>query len=142
MMRTLHLNFNSIKVQLELNFFELIIYHLFVFQFHKGTIRTTICNCKIRHYRHFNSIKVQLEQFVPKTITLLYLYFNSIKVQLEQPSRSRKRRARKFQFHKGTIRTSPSSPSALCVPYFNSIKVQLEQGIRRGSVIVCIISIP
>ena len=52
--------FNSIKVQLELvegsrRLFDLL------FQFHKGTIRTTIRLEKSAESKNFNSIKVQLE---------------------------------------------------------------------------------
>ena len=55
--------------------------------------------------------------------------FNSIKVQLEhsvaQVSRPNEN---KFQFHKGTIRTSGNSVFVIQnVRNFNSIKVQLEQ---------------
>ena len=55
-------NFNSIKVQLELQ--KLPIRRLKrIFQFHKGTIRTFNCNLSILIIFHFNSIKVQLEQY-------------------------------------------------------------------------------
>ena len=55
-----------------------------LFQFHKGTIRTSHQTKRLGPYFYFNSIKVQLEQ--PKTR-------NTTTEQV------------KFQFHKGTIRT-------------------------------------
>ena len=75
---------------------------------------------------YFNSIKVQLEQAASIDTSLFTGYFNSIKVQLELLQRERQRQAHRFQFHKGTIRTSggPSRRAAVC--HFNSIKVQLE----------------
>ena len=54
--------FNSIKVQLEPLLYRNIS-DAFIFQFHKGTIRTYQPFCFLLHEQtHFNSIKVQLEQ--------------------------------------------------------------------------------
>ena len=75
--------FNSIKVQLELDYFTGVLPTSQLFQFHKGTIRT----------------------FVPPLLALLDLYFNSIKVQLEPISEQSIHCNTEFQFHKGTIRT-------------------------------------
>ena len=55
----------------------------YLFQFHKGTIRT-----KNSPY-----------------LSIFRLYFNSIKVQLEPGSQSSYYNQMSFQFHKGTIRT-------------------------------------
>ena len=59
------INFNSIKVQLELG----VHYFLQVaksFQFHKGTIRTWgLRSSRGSHKDNFNSIKVQLEPVNP-----------------------------------------------------------------------------
>ena len=52
--------------------------------------------------------------------------FNSIKVQLEPISGSTDLDVHKFQFHKGTIRTSELAFEIRAYIYFNSIKVQLE----------------
>ena len=57
------LHFNSIKVQLELVPLRLRP-ALILFQFHKGTIRTTLFNKVHDYVLNFNSIKVQLEQVV------------------------------------------------------------------------------
>ena len=54
------LYFNSIKVRLEQQISSIFLL-LLVFQFHKGTIRTTICSWQWWNFRHFNSIKVRLE---------------------------------------------------------------------------------
>ena len=97
-------DFNSIKVRLEL--------HRSgegserqTFQFHKGAIRTDIerQNCLI--FSDFNSIKVRLE--------LAYLV-----VAIAQLLR--------FQFHKGAIRTEILHNLIGIDTYFNSIKVRLE----------------
>ena len=53
---------------------------------------------------NFNSIKVRLEPYIVVLHTLLQL----------------------FQFHKGTIRTAPTTTRSAGVDYFNSIKVRLE----------------
>ena len=81
-----NLNFNSIKVRLEL-YMYVRVRTLYIFQFHKGTIRTcepvknfiaslsfqfhkgTIRTCQdyqsFRKEQNFNSIKVRLEQAIP-----------------------------------------------------------------------------
>ena len=76
------INFNSIKVQLELGLCGMGNYK-WIFQFHKGTIRTFMQSIMVN--RKFD--------------------FNSIKVQLEQNGKRRLQTDLKFQFHKGTIRT-------------------------------------
>ena len=53
-------NFNSIKVQLE-HGRKRKGYAYFIFQFHKGTIRTEVQSHQRRSRSYFNSIKVQLE---------------------------------------------------------------------------------
>ena len=78
------LNFKSIKVQLELEFFRLHYRHSSKFQFHKGTIRT-FCSClPSSEPLYFNSIKVQLERTILQSTVIIMTV---------------------FQFHKGTIRT-------------------------------------
>ena len=54
-------NFNSIKVRLELAAFSMAEAESLVFQFHKGTIRTTASMVVSTVLFHFNSIKVRLE---------------------------------------------------------------------------------
>ena len=77
----------------------------FLFQFHKGTIRTFIGCFILQNLAHFNSIKVRLEHN--------YDDINEMVV--------------KFQFHKGTIRTILTEMAIISVlMHFNSIKVRLE----------------
>ena len=114
------LNFNSIKVQLELM---------------KNLLVTSL-------WRNFNSIKVQLELYIVGNHFCSSFYFNSIKVQLEPASTCSQVSASAdfnsikvqlersylwllpqstiFQFHKGTIRTRTikrkPSASAISIP--------------------------
>ena len=53
-------------------------------------------------------------------------YFNSIKVRLEQREKISVSPIKKFQFHKGTIRTTDTARIRQSLRYFNSIKVRLE----------------
>ena len=76
----------------------------FLFQFHKGTIRTGVLAFYVRSGSNFNSIKVQLER----------------KYGICDSKRT------KFQFHKGTIRTQRQTETEDPSRNFNSIKVQLE----------------
>ena len=112
--------FNSIKVQLEPQGFHCVVIHQ-QFQFHKGTIRTTVAKALRRFDIHFNSIKVQLEPSIPSHQCPLSTV---------------------FQFHKGTIRTSDEQSPSHSLSYFNSIKVQLERGIHAARNAPCFISIP
>ena len=77
------------------------------FQFHKGTIRTWLHWRSEDNNRHFNSIKVQLEQSLFFLFVVVVRYFNSIKVQLELDLPDNiVTTILLFQFHKGTIRTT------------------------------------
>ena len=127
MQRFWDLHFNSIKVQLELcslsggcSLVSRFQFHKgtirtsliafssvqsVLFQFHKGTIRTYCIVLLYSFFINFNSIKVQLEQFLRFCSNPLLCYFNSIKVQLERCFNSWKGLRCEFQFHKGTIRT-------------------------------------
>ena len=55
-----------------------------LFQFHKGTIRTTKSTHTLPTSSNFNSIKVRLEQKKEHKQNEKVQYFNSIKVRLEQ----------------------------------------------------------
>ena len=114
------------------------------FQFHKGTIRTIYSRVSTEKQTYFNSIKVQLEQTYNPEVFQAAANFNSIKVQLEPVRDCRLRiRKRRFQFHKGTIRTFQDKCSCLLAfRYFNSIKVQLEHNIGKRLLVPLIISIP
>ena len=82
------MNFNSIKVRLELVGNKSIIEGVSVFQFHKGAIRTCHAVYVTEDKCYFNSIKVRLEP-----IPNLPGYWRC-----------------SFQFHKGAIRTPNCSP--------------------------------
>ena len=89
--------FNSIKVRLKL-FIQLPEDEKYLFQFHKGTIKT--------------EVTVQ--------IACQHLNFNSIKVRLKLPTQtSPSDSACTFQFHKGTIKTEVKTRS--CLPCVISI---------------------
>ena len=79
-------DFNSIKVRLELVGSAISAGANILFQFHKGTIRTTENDKEQKNFSHFNSIKVRLE------------HINDIYSTADTT----------FQFHKGTIRTKDS----------------------------------
>ena len=98
------MNFNSIKVRL-----ELLLIHPFISIF------------------NFNSIKVRLEQYARDSLDARVDYFNSIKVRLELAGDlSSSSSTSLFQFHKGAIRTYLAMQGDGTIGYFNSIKVRLE----------------
>ena len=76
-------HFNSIKVRLELHADMLLNISLFLFQFHKGAIRTKRTFVRQYFSTNFNSIKVRLEPMYLKVEMKDDLNFNSIKVRLE-----------------------------------------------------------
>ena len=76
-------HFNSIKVRLERNEKIAKIY-LYLFQFHKGAIRTKMNFPALIDYLNFNSIKVRLERTTARNPEKARRNFNSIKVRLEQ----------------------------------------------------------
>ena len=96
--------FNSIKVRLEQWKPWRRIFILYIFQFHKGAIRTKWHLPRCHQLGNFNSIKVRLEPL------------NQLQMLIDIL----------FQFHKGAIRTHPFARSLNLSIYFNSIKVRLE----------------
>ena len=92
-------------MRLELKTLIVLNIRIFLFQFHKGAIRTKKEHEANDKLRNFNSIKVRLER--------------GGETETGKPDQG-------FQFHKGAIRThSPVSVAILLVD-FNSIKVRLE----------------
>ena len=99
---------------------------MFVFQFHKGTIKTKeITYAQVKQY-YFNSIKVQLKQTfsgTPATKRLFQFHKGTIKTYYKfdvyEPYKL-------FQFHKGTIKTCSRAVKSILLLDFNSIKVQLK----------------
>ena len=63
--------------------FDMFIFNLNIFQFHKGTIKTQTRNGDKNYHPYFNSIKVRLKRLKVKRQTVKTT----------------------FQFHKGTIKT-------------------------------------
>ena len=123
-----HNNFNSIKVQLR-HIFSYLPWEISQFQFHKGTIKTSVIFTRDKGSPYFNSIKVQLRpaycakycckqlfQFHKGTIKTLRLTNHLWLLLL-------------FQFHKGTIKTMVRLILLTLSMDFNSIKVQLRQKI-------------
>ena len=101
---------------------------LFRFQFHNGTIKTTLSYTRLHQCCNFNSIMVQLKLEDLYADGAYQRYFNSIMVQLKHDySFILPAILPKFQFHNGTIKTC--MPLVICcctVSYFNSIMVQLK----------------
>ena len=135
------MNFNSIKVRLELVVFTINQNVCFVFQFHKGTIRTirkssttktelifqfhkgtirtvTELGETLDFVRNFNSIKVRLEHRNLFPLLQSFCHFNSIKVRLEHTRAANTILNPIFQFHKGTIRTYTRFVNTLLSPLF------------------------
>ena len=112
------------------------------FQFHKGTIRTTNDPTALEHLIYFNSIKVRLERL------------NHLKLANLDGFQFHKGTIRTwrlvtddvaipvFQFHKGTIRTNDLSFNEMQIRHFNSIKVRLEPCVQAYPDIRFRISIP
>ena len=119
-------NFNSIKVRLEL---AALIHstQLAQFQFHKGTIRTFWSSDRGGAERDFNSIKVRLEPnggaTAPPEAQSFQFHKGTIRTLRGRRGLTCDMR---FQFHKGTIRTMCDWCTFQILSYFNSIKVRLE----------------
>ena len=97
--------FNSIKVRLKLITAVNVPIVFVLFQFHKGTIKTSW-----PAGQHARNLLFQFHKGTIKTVEEnLYLYL-----------------IHSFQFHKGTIKTGLPSEPPFCCRYFNSIKVRLK----------------
>ena len=104
-------DFNSIKVRLKQFFSFIQGVYPYIFQFHKGTIKTCLPWWLVSSWLDFNSIKVRLKQFYFDATVIVDDYFNSIKVRLKLPGSSGGGASLGFQFHKGTIKTFvPGAP--------------------------------
>ena len=78
------------------------------------------------YFGDFNSIKVRLKLAYSVITVYSSPYFNSIKVRLKRTLRPRKYAERRFQFHKGTIKTETLKHIQKKGFDFNSIKVRLK----------------
>ena len=141
-------HFNSIKVQLKHSEFGENM-RQFLFQFHKGTIKThkaKVLTCNVVQFQfHKGTIRtISTLPWIPATCTFQFhkgtirtirqmenrkqqTNFNSIKVRLEQRILQLRGSSEAFQFHKGTIRTLKRLNLTFSFSYFNSIKVRLER---------------
>ena len=97
-----------------------------LFQFHKGTIKTTVLPSTLSTFAHFNSIKVRLKLIILQVFYHVLSNFNSIKVRLKPSTRLYKNARLLFQFHKGTIKTAFNQKPTRYSSDFNSIKVRLK----------------
>ena len=136
-----------------------------IFQFHKGTIRTTLQSCTRKRKQEFQFHKGTIRtsgvrepckggsrfQFHKGTIrTLNYpfishviAYFNSIKVRLEHSvSLSLMFFVYIFQFHKGTIRTKQEFMIKDNLSLFQFHKGTIRTDIKTKAGDICVISIP
>ncbi len=142
------MHFNSIKVQLEHLIFLRRYLPDLVFQFHKGTIRTSTLLNRLNAVLAFQFHKGTIRTITRLISDIPTINFNSIKVQLEHDrvhhvvyalsfqfhkgtirtclSMCEGYQYSPFQFHKGTIRTTSIERSLNTFTNFNSIKVQLE----------------
>ena len=77
-------------------------------------------------YNNFNSIKVRLKPALFHDDLNPLINFNSIKVRLKLDICCDFIKFDKFQFHKGTIKTSLKLSCNLRLQNFNSIKVRLK----------------
>ena len=134
-------NFNSIKVRLELSS-HLSGHKPFLFQFHKGTIRTANCHPLLMRWRYFNSIKVRLEpRYYHIEPLLIEFQFHKGTIRTEEIT-PRMMLGILFQFHKGTIRTCSRASTSPSSCDFNSIKVRLERSFCKVVAVARLISIP
>ena len=99
-----------------------------LFQFHKGTIRTSDGRKTIKGCSCFNSIKVRLEpndKCIP-SFNVKRFQFHKGTIRTHQRIGG-SRAGATFQFHKGTIRTKFYMVNTFIFLSFNSIKVRLER---------------
>ena len=123
-------DFNSIKVRLEPNLAG-DNNAVLGFQFHKGTIRTSVPVYLLLEIFYFNSIKVRLEHRAPSFgAHTLKFQFHKGTIRTLTPWKKWEY-GTQFQFHKGTIRTWAKTKGLDFDNYFNSIKVRLEHNIPK-----------
>ena len=130
-------------MRLERNSFECDVIATYLFQFHKGAIRTLLSNLSENVTLNFNSIKVRLEQSIADHSFEGYSRFQFHKGAIRTfGAVIQSRKNDKFQFHKGAIRTELSCSLQHHNGDFNSIKVRLEPGTREDTTAAMPISIP
>ena len=97
-------HFNSIKVRLK-HIYARRTEEYYLFQFHKGTIKTRIFRITEHRQYQFQFHKGTIKTFTDDFICGSDCDFNSIKVRLKPNGNALTTENPKFQFHKGTIKT-------------------------------------
>ena len=97
--------FNSIKVRLKLNRVHGSIGGDYLFQFHKGTIKTSFTLYSNTYGAKFQFHKGTIKTNVNGSNECKICNFNSIKVRLKLDINPQINQSLSFQFHKGTIKT-------------------------------------
>ena len=95
------------------------------FQFHKGSINTSVCIFNMSYCHSFNSIKVRLiQQYNGVTTSYKQFQFHKGSINtlfvIVAPTHHAT-----FQFHKGSINTEDAVSALSYYNRFNSIKVRL-----------------
>ena len=99
------LNFNSIKVQLE-HLQGFCQFSAFLFQFHKGTIRTPYFQVHLNEHYQFQFHKGTIRTALSVLMSIQILEFQFHKGTIRTTElKYLPRKLQVFQFHKGTIRT-------------------------------------
>ena len=107
--------FNSIKVRLKHFTLAELIRSTTDFNSIKVRLKRSLGPIALQGLPNFNSIKVRLKLDSPQDLRSSLWNFNSIKVRLKPTGSSAVPHTRKFQFHKGTIKTIIRSiKSSLC----------------------------
>ena len=135
-----------------------------IFQFHKGTIKTSpsfnvswrlfdFNSRKVRlkrneryaqkeRFQNFNSIKVRLKPPLSGEGIKNINNFNSIKVRLKHSCDATVYNISAFQFHKGTIKTCLENLVNAIHPIFQFHKGTIKTNVRTNDLSCFIISIP
>ena len=86
--------------------FDIFIFNLNIFQFHKGTIKTLMLCLMYLLQRNFNSIKVRLKHSIARIDLVDIATFQFLKGTIKTKMTMRLNNIYVvFQFHKGTIKT-------------------------------------
>ena len=99
------------------------------FQFHKGTIKTMVSLLTVVLCLQFQFHKGTIKTHYRECDEEHRAYFNSIKVRLKRMTKHYIDEIPLFQFHKGTIKTHCFVWTLSLFPDFNSIKVRLKPSI-------------
>ena len=90
----------------------------------------------------FNSIKVRLKpKQQAKNQEIRKFQFHKGTIKTHQTEKAKMKHL-SFQFHKGTIKTYQHNKHAFCHTYFNSIKVRLKHSVKTCFILTITISIP